>query len=88
MSDPLLLRVQHPETGPRYVLQDGEVVADVSEPVGSLADWLAREWWAGPARPSQNCVSRPLQQRHAGRGASLRCRCWLRWTRRKSGQRA
>ena len=41
MSDPLLLRVQHPETGPRYVLQDGEVVADVSEHVGSLSDWLA-----------------------------------------------
>ena len=41
MSDPLLLRVQHPETGPRYVLQDGEFVADVSEHVGSLADWLA-----------------------------------------------
>ena len=41
MSDPLLLRVQHPELGPRYVLQDGETVADVSGPVGTLANWLA-----------------------------------------------
>lgn len=40
MSDPLLLRVQHPEEGPRYVLQDGETVADVSGSVASLADWL------------------------------------------------
>ena len=87
MSDPLLLRVQHPETGPRYVLQDGEVIADVSEPVGSLADWLAGSV-GRPARPSQNCVSRPLQQRRAGRAASLRCHCWRRWMRRKSGQRA
>lgn len=41
MSDPLLLRVLDPERGPRYVLQDGETVADVHDVMGSLSDWLA-----------------------------------------------
>lgn len=40
MSDPLLLRVQHPDQGPRHVLQDGEMIADVSGHIGSLSDWL------------------------------------------------
>ncbi|MDE0610181.1 MAG: fumarylacetoacetate hydrolase family protein [Anaerolineaceae bacterium] len=40
MSDPLLLRVDDPEQGPRYVLQDGETVSDVHDAIGSLADWL------------------------------------------------
>ncbi len=40
MSDPLLLRVQHPDQGPRYVLQDDETVADVTGYIGSLSDWL------------------------------------------------
>ena len=88
MSDPLLLRVQHPELGPRYVLQDGETVADVSEPVGYAGGLAGRECGPDRQRPSQNCVSRPLQQRRAGRAASLRCHCWRRWMRRKSGQRA
>ena len=26
MSDPLLLRVQHPERGPIFVLQEGEII--------------------------------------------------------------
>lgn len=42
MSDPLLLRVQHPGRGPIFVLQEGETVADVNDAVGSLSDWLAR----------------------------------------------
>lgn len=40
MSDPLLLRVEDPDQGPRYVLQEGETVADVSDALGSLSDWL------------------------------------------------
>ncbi len=40
MSDPLLLRVEDPDQGPRYVLQEGETVADVSDAIGSLSDWL------------------------------------------------
>ena len=71
MSDPLLLRVQHPELGPRYVLQDGEVVADVSEPVGTLADWLAGSVGRAGSGHRGSCASRPLQRRRAGRASEF-----------------